>query len=323
MFNRKKKNEQENKKDNHEQAKTSPLTKLMSGMTFFSLGSAMLVFSRRLSGPVQTVPVFAPKTGLYHYIYLHFGIGMHTFLIGIASLLHSPYAIGWSVIILTLIVKTLLMPFSFASTSLSAIRREKMHYVRPQLKLISETIATQPLLKPQREKLELLKQTVMKVNHVPEYRIILGINFIIGITLSFVTVPLYQAIAYAPEFKNAVFFSIALKSRSIPLATLVATMSAIAQIINYTGLTPEDRKYVPKIDYIASPIMLFMSSMFFPAILSLYWLTSQTFLAIRSAISWHILRKQIHKHYLSFKKSQIVTVVDQDVIRTILSNKKD
>ena len=115
------------KKKNQKQPRNEGIGKLinelLTAMSFFSLGSMLITFSNRATARSGTVPVYAPKLGLYYDLYTHFGVMMHGVILTISSYINSPYAIGWAIIIVTLIYKFAIMPVNLYLSAQSAIRR--------------------------------------------------------------------------------------------------------------------------------------------------------------------------------------------------------
>lgn len=313
MFKRHKKKKQ-NQPQNNGIGKI--MNELLTAMSFFSLGSMLVTFSNQASARGGTVPVYAPKSGLYFELYKHFGVVMHGIILAISGYIRSPYAIGWAIIIVTLIYKFAIMPINLYLSAQSAIRREKIAYLQPQFDKIDKEIEYRPLNNQQRKKLESLKKDIIKQNKVPQHLMIYYI--IIGVITSMVTVPLYQGVAYSDDMKKATFFTIHLGQRSIAFAFGIALIAGIVSVVRFSGMTDIDRMFTPKSDFFLTPITLFVSAFFLPSILCLYWFGSQISSLLYSILSWHILKPLIHKNYLNYKKDDIIEVATDEKINEIL-----
>lgn len=313
MFKRHKK---KNQKQPQNEGIGKLINELLTAMSFFSLGSMLITFSNRATARSGTVPVYAPKSGLYYDLYTHFGVMMHGVILTISSYINSPYAIGWAIIIVTLIYKFAIMPVNLYLSAQSAIRREKMAYLKPQFDKINREINYRPINNQQRKKLEALKKEVIVQNKVPQHLEIYYI--IIGLITSMITIPLYQGVAYSNDMKRATFYAIHLGQRSIAFAFGIALLAGIVSIVRFSGMTDIDREFTPKADFFLSPISLFASAFFLPSILCLYWFCSQVSALFYSILSWHVLKPLIHKNYLNFQKDDIVNVATDARIKEIL-----
>ncbi len=288
---------------------------LYAGVSFFSIGVTVLTFSSHLTANSTTVPVYAPKSGLYFEIYQHFGIFMHHLLLALANNIHNPFAIGWAVIIITAIYKFIMSPILLYLNSLSSRRHEMINAIKPQLDMLRKNMTYNPLNKVQREKLDKLKTKLYQENHIPRDPTIWYI--LTGIISSFITVPLYQGIAYSPELKNSIFFVFKLGERSITLGIATALISLLSSLLQYIGLTPELRKQTQFLMYLIGPISVFVTCWFFPSIIGLYMLTSEFVYLIRTILSWNIMRPMIHKKYKDFN---VKTIITQSKINHVVNN---
>lgn len=313
MFKRHKKKKQ-NQSQNNGMGKI--MNELLTAMSFFSLGSMLLTFSSRVAARSGTVPVYAPKSGLYYELYKYFGIMIHGVILAISSYINSPHAIGWSIIIVTLIYKFTIMPINLYLSAQSAIRREKMAYLQPQFDKIDREIEYRPINNQQRKKFEALKKKIAKENKVPQHLEVYYI--VIGLLTSMITVPLYQGVAYSNDMKKATFYAIHLGQRSIIFAFGIALLAGIVSVVRFSGMTDIDREFTPKVDFFLSPISLFASAFFLPSILCLYWFGSQISSLFYSILSWHILKPLIHKNYINYKKDDIIEVATDEKINEIL-----
>ena len=298
------------------------LTQAYMAFLFIGLGTSILTFSSRLGANGGTaVPIYAPTHGLYYQLYIHFGILMHSFIVALSSFIHSPYAIGWAVVIITMCYKLAMMPFNLFISSQYMIRNEKMLHVKPQIDLITKILQTKPVNSEQRKKLDSLKKKVYQENHIPQKTILLTV--ISSIITSLITVPLYQGIAYSPELRKSAFFTFDLAKRSMPLAISVLIIAIITQIASYISYPPDVRKESSILSYLFSPISIFVTCFFFPSIIGLYNLVSQTMYLIRTIISRYVIRLMIHKHYLKTENIKIKTIVTEKTIDEIMESAKN
>lgn len=290
--------------------------KFAGSMSFISIGTAFLTFSHNMSTHKTTVPVYAPKSGLYFWFYQTFGHFMRHILIALSGFFSQPNNIGWAVIVLTIIFKLLILPLNIATDRLSAVARERRNGVAKQKRLIADAIKYNPINAQQDKELKLLDKKIDNDNKIPRHLMayFFGINFL----TSWVTVPLYQVVAYSKNIQNKPFYAFNLGQRSIGLAITVALISAITSYIHYTGWTEDIKRSTANIEYFEGPLALFASTMFFPSIIGLYTLVSQIMSLFRAILSWYIMRPRIRKYYAQHREEVIKIVVTPEMINKIL-----
>ncbi len=130
---------------------------------------------------------------------------------------------GWSLIVITVLVRLCLLPVMISQLKKSTIQQEKMNLIKPQLtklqKLIRQT-------KDQAEQVA-LNQQMMQLYRDNNISMTGGIGCLPLLIQLPIFAALYAAIRYSPELSHSVFLGIQLGQRSILLAILSLVVYAV------------------------------------------------------------------------------------------------
>ena len=287
---------------------------ILNGFYTLAGGSVLLTLSNRISQHQGLIHVFAPKTGPYHFLYIHGTKHLETFLMQLINNWHISTAMA---IVLFIIAIRLIFvfPLDMYLTKRSRETNEKSKLLKPQLKAIHDIIAYQPVTSAQRKKLDDLRNQVLMKNHAKVSTTLLVLVIVIE---TVVGIALYQMVAYSPDLAKSQFLGINLGSRSWSLAFATAIISLIGNVVRISGYTDYQKQNVTLINYIMSPISILASGLFFPAVITLYLFTTQCLLLIQNIIEYHILRKYIENKYKKQQNQKVVTIVTQEKLDKIM-----
>lgn len=230
---------------------------------------------------------------------------------GIFGGVHATNAVGFAIMILTIIVRLVLLPMMVSQQHKSTIQQEKMGLLRPQLEKLQE-LAKNATTPEQRQAASAATMQVYRENNV-------SLTGGIGCLPIIIQLPifsgLYAAIRYSPSLSDATFFGIALKHSSPILAILAFVVYLIQGYLMLLGV-PEEQKKMMRTTMLLSPIMILVFSWTTSAGLGLYFFVGGLF-AILQTLIINILRPRI-KNKVS--ESFVVKNVADDIIKNI---KKD
>lgn len=221
---------------------------------------------------------------------------------------HATNAVGFAIMILTIIVRLVLLPMMVSQQHKATIQQEKMGLLRPQLEKLQE-LAKTAATPEQRQAASAATMQVYRENNV-------SLTGGIGCLPLIIQLPifsgLYAAIRYSPSLSDASFFGIALKHSSPILAILAFVVYLIQGYLMMLGV-PEEQKKMMQTTMLLSPIMILVFSWTTSAGLGLYFFVGGLF-AILQTLIINILRPRI-KNKVS--ESFVVKNVADDLIKNI------
>lgn len=164
-------------------------------------------------------------------------------------------AVGWSIIILTLAVRLILLPMMVHQQRNATIQQEKMRLLQPQLKKVQDA---QKNAQTQEEQL-LASQAMMTIYRENNVSLLGGMNFTTLIIQWPIFMGLYSAIRYSNEIAHASFFGINLSSHAPILAIATAVAYGIQAYLSIIGVPAEQKKQMQMMMYVMPVMMLFMT----------------------------------------------------------------
>lgn len=164
-------------------------------------------------------------------------------------------AVGWSIIILTFVVRLVLLPFMVHQQRAATIQQEKMRLLQPQMTKIQEA---QKNAQTQEEKM-FASQAMMAVYRENGVSLLGGMNFTVLIIQWPVFMGLYAAIKNSHDLVNASFFGIKLATQSPVLAIATAVVYGLQAYLSMVGVPAEQKKQMQSMMMIMPIMMLFMT----------------------------------------------------------------
>ncbi|CAH0418210.1 membrane protein insertase YidC [Periweissella ghanensis] len=269
----------------------------------------MLVF---LSGCVRVKNVNHEEVP-YGFIWNYLGHPLEQLMNAIAGLfggVHAPNAVGFAIMILTLIVRLVLLPLMVSQQHKATIQQEKMGMLRPQLEKLQD-LAKNAETQEQRTAASAATMQVYRENNV-------SLTGGIGCLPLLIQLPifsgLYGAVRYSPSLSGTEFFGIALKHSSPILAILAFVVYLLQGYLMMLGV-PDDQKKMMRTTMLLSPVMILIFSWQTSAALGLYFFVGGVFAVIQTLII-NILRPRIKTHVAT---NFVVKNVADDIIKNIKS----
>lgn len=266
-----------------------------------------------LSGCVRVKKVQSEEIP-YGFVWNYLGHPLEQLMNMIAGLfggVSAPNAVGFAIMILTIIVRLILLPMMISQQHKATIQQEKMAMLKPQLEKIQELIKT---AKTPEEKTAASAAT-MQVYRANNVSLTGGIGCLPLLIQLPIFSGLYAAIRYSPSLADASFWGIGLKHSSPILAILAFVVYLIQGYLMLVGV-PEDQKKMMRTTMLLSPVMILIFSWSTSAGLGLYFFVGGLF-AILQTLIINILRPRI-KNKIS--KNFIVKNVADDLIKDIKSS---
>lgn len=244
---------------------------------------SFLTIALLLSGCVQRTKDGKP----YGFIYEKLAIPTQHLLEWLSGVLGGSY--GWSIIVITFIVRLIMMPIMINQSKKATIQQEKIAMIRPQLAKIQEQ---QKNAKTPEER-NAASQAMMKLYQENNISMVGGIGCLPLLIQMPIFAALYAAIQYSPELSKTTFMGINLGHRSFTFVVLTFVIYALQGWLSTLGL-PEEKKKQMQSMIIVSPVMLTGMTYISPAGLGLYFFIGGIFACIQTLII-NFMRPRIRK----------------------------
>ena len=308
------KSKDKQKKKHQEKTNKPATTYLLEGMLILSAVSAIGLFRHRLSAHMSVVKMIAPSTGPYHFIYIYCSQYLHNILLWLAQWFPSANAIGWAIILLTVLIKLISMFNDLIVLNMNIRSRQHQYSIQSQLNLVNQTMSLEAVSSQQAKQLQELKQRCLKQNKANIAKWPLIVN--IGIYILIMTA-LYQTVSYSINDQGLSFFDINLANR-VPMLNFVSSaLYGVNSYFNWYFLDKEARKRTSIVTYVITPITTFMSGYFMPSVITLYWITSASFLICQKIITNKLITPYLNKRYKANFKPKII--ITKDKVNAVLN----
>ncbi|WP_270330579.1 membrane protein insertase YidC [Lapidilactobacillus dextrinicus] len=275
------------------------------GIVLTSMFAGLLLL---LSGCANQYQNLKPPTGFFYgSIYKYLAIPMQKLIIGLGDALGGKDGYGWSVVIITLVVRLILLPIMLNQVKKSTRQTEKMNALRPQIDLIQKHRAG-----ASQEEAQRLSQLTMEVYSKNNMSMTGGMGCLPLLIQLPVFAALYQAVEYSPIIAKQTFLGFSLGKPSIVLA-IIATLFYVAQsMLSLIGIPEAQRKQMMSMLIIGPGMTLFIS-LFAPAALALYFLAGGIMILVQQIITTFVVQPKIKAAVdRELKENPIVTVVDEN-----------
>ena len=188
-------------------------------------------------------------------------------------------AVGWSIVILTFVVRLILLPMMIHQQRGATIQQEKMRLLQPQMSKIQEA---QKTAQTQEEKM-LASQAMMAVYRENGVSMLGGMNFATLIIQWPVFMGLYAAIKNSHEIAHATFFGINLGSQSPVLAIATAVAYGVQAYLSLIGIPAEQKKQMQSM-MLMMPIMMLIMTWVTNGGIALYFFVGALVIIIQTLI---------------------------------------
>lgn len=233
-----------------------------------------------LTGCATNEPVDANSSGWFEHNFVY---PFSLFIKYVSSLLGNNF--GLSIIVITLLIRLILMPFMLKQMKSSRKMQEKMKLMKPEMDEIKEKYKdnkeTDAKANMQQEMTQLYqKHQLNPISSMGCLPMIIQAPILIGF---------YYAIRRTPEIAAHNFLWFNLGQTDIILTMLAIAVYFAQAKVSQIGMDGKQKKQMKLFGYI-SPIMIGIVSLNVPAALPLYWTVGGLFLIIQTLIS----KKAIH-----------------------------
>ncbi|USS91170.1 membrane protein insertase YidC [Fructilactobacillus carniphilus] len=256
-----------------------------------------------LSGCVQTDAHGKPYGFVYDYLAVP---GQHV----MDWLAQYVGGYGWSLIVITVVVRLLLLPMMVSQVKKSTVQQEKMALVKPQLTKLQQLMKN---AKTQQEQVE-LNQQMMRLYKDNNISMTGGIGCLPLLIQLPVFAALYAAIRYSPELSHTVFMGIQLGQKSLLLAILSLVVYGIQGYLSMLGMPKDQRKQMGFMMLI-SPIMIFFVTMSSPAGLGIYFFIGGLFAILQQLIVNAYRPKIVAQVNAEAKRNPPKVVVPDEIVK--------
>jgi len=228
----------------------------------------------------------------------------------VEQMLHDSNAIGWSILVLTFVVRLMLLPMQLHQSRNMTIQQEKMRLLQPQLKKVQDA---QKSAETQEEKMN-ASQAIMHIYRENNVSILGGMNFSTLIIQWPIFSGLYAAInphiiggwekmdwavRQASEIKGASFFGIQLAQHSLWLAIATGVVYLAQAYLSMIGIPEEQKKQMQTMS-LMMPIMMFAMTYFTNSGVGLYFFGGAIIMILQTLVInyWRpYLRKQVAESF--------------------------
>ena len=245
----------------------------MKKATVFLIGTLVTLF---LTGCASV----QNETGFFYNLFVHpFEVGIFE----IGTFLNGNF--GLSIIIITLIIRLILMPFMLKNYKNQQLMKEKMNGLKPEMDDIQKRLkiaeSKEEKMKIQQEMMGLYSKHGVSPLNMGCVPLIIQMPILMG---------LYFAISYSEEIATHSFLWFNLGSPDITMMLIAGAVYFVQGFVTLSNLPEAQRKQMKIMTFI-SPVMIMLISFSAPAALPLYWTVGGVFLIIQTMIGQKIYRK--------------------------------
>lgn len=232
-------------------------------------------------------PITKASTGWFNKYFVY---NFSQLIKGLASLLNGSF--GFSIIIVTLIIRLAIMPFMLKQTRGNLEMQDKMKFIKPEMNAIQKQYKG----KKDRESQAQMQKEMMTLYQKHDFNPLASVTGCLPMIIQMpILIAFYHAIRRTPEIATHNFLWFNLGSVDLILAAIAVTIYFIQSRVSLIGLDEAQRKQM-KIMTIISPIMIGVISFNAPAALPLYWAVGGLFTILQTLIS--------KKIYLTHKRAK-------------------
>ncbi|MGT2887780.1 membrane protein insertase YidC [Streptococcus didelphis] len=261
------------------------------------------------------------------FIWDYFGKPMSYFIDYFANHINLGY--GLAIIIVTIIVRTIILPLGLYQSWKASYQSEKMAYLKPVFEPINQRIKN---ASSQEEKIAAQGELMAAQREM-------GVNILggMGCLPLLIQMPFFSAMYFAAQYTKGVstsqFMGIDLGSRSLILTAIIASLYFFQSWLSMQAVSPEQRAQMKTMMY-TMPIMMIFMSFNLPAGVGLYWFVGGFFSIIQQLITTYILKPKLRqkieeeyknnppKAYTAAKKRKDVTASQKNISDPIISKPK-
>ena len=287
---------------------------------YLALMSMLTILALVLTGCSSGNPNTPPTSGPYAWIYQWLGIPFQHIMIKVGQMIGGVNGTGWSIVIITLVIRLILLPLMLNQQKKSVVQQEKMARLQPQMQLIQAAMRRKPITQDQQMQLSTWQRELYAKNNVS----LTGGICCLPLLIQFpIMIGIYQAVLYSTTLKQASFFGISLGSKSVVLAIIATVFAVIQSYMSLIGVPAEQKKAMQSMMFM-NPIMTLFFSLSFSGALALYWAAGNFMMIIQQAIVTFIItpreKTRINKELADTPTEVVVT---QEAIDNLFNGKAE
>lgn len=287
---------------------------------YLALMSMLTILVLVLTGCSSGNPNTPPTSGPYAWIYQWLGIPFQHIMIKVGQMIGGVNGTGWSIVIITLVIRLILLPLMLNQQKKSVVQQEKMARLQPQMQLIQAAMRRKPITQDQQMQLSTWQRELYAKNNVS----LTGGIGCLPLLIQFpIMIGIYQAVLYSTTLKQASFFGISLGSKSVVLAIIATVFAVIQSYMSLIGVPAEQKKAMQSMMFM-NPIMTLFFSLSFSGALALYWAAGNFMMIIQQAIVTFIItpreKTRINKELADTPTEVVVT---QEAIDNLFNGKAE
>lgn len=244
--------------------------------TFFKKYSIVtIILIVFLTGCTTNEPSDASSSGFFE----NYFIDPFSLLIKyVASLLGNNF--GLSIIVITLLIRLVIMPFMLKQMKSSKEMQEKMKIIKPEIDTIKEKYKGNKDTNAKVQMQQEMKQLYQKHQFNP----ISSMGCLPMIIQFPILIGFYYAIRNTPEIASHSFLWFNLGNADLILTIIAIVVYFVQFKVTQIGMEPKQKKQMAILGLL-SPIMIGLVSFSAPAALPLYWTVGGLFLIVQTFIS--------------------------------------
>ncbi|RDW17575.1 OxaA precursor [Oceanobacillus arenosus] len=221
-------------------------------------------------------PIDANTTGWFDHYFVY---SFSRLIKGIAGLFSDNY--GLSIIIITLIIRLVLMPFLLKQTKSSMQMRDKMSVIKPELDALQKKYENKKDTASQTKK----QQEMMQIYQKHDMNPLASLSGCLPMLIQFpILIAFYYAIRRTPEIATHSFLWFDLGQTDIIITIIAVVVYYLQFKVSQKTMEPQMRKQMA-IMGLLSPIMIGFISLNAPAALPLYWAVGGIFMIVQTLIA--------------------------------------
>lgn len=226
-----------------------------------------------LAGCGDFTPIDESSTGFFNK-YIVYPLSL--LIKAIAGVLQGSY--GLSIIVITLGIRLVILPFMVKQQKQSQDMQEKMAVIKPEMDEIQKKYKDKRNMEDQMSMQQEMQELYAQHNFNP-------VSMVTGCLPLLLQMPVligfYYAIRRTPEIAEQSFLWFSLGETDILLVLLAAAIYFIQARVSMIGLDQAQQGPMAMMAYI-SPIMIGLVSLTLPAALPLYWVVSGLFMIVQT-----------------------------------------
>lgn len=273
---------------------------------------AMLMLTACSTGNLKTGT--PPTGGIYGWIYQWIGLPLQNITLKTANTIGGVNGAGWAIVIITLVIRTILLPLMLNQQKKSVTQQEKIKRLQPQMNLIQKAMRRRPITTQQQLQLSTWQRELYAKNNMS---LTGGMGCLALIIQMPIMIGIYDAVAFSAPLRRATFFGISLSGRSIILAIIATIFAVIQGYISMIGI-PAAQKRTMQSMMLLNPLMTLFFSLSFSGSLALYWAAGNFVSIIQQLIVTFIItpreKQRVAKEMQDKPVATVVTQADIDYL---------